>query len=195
MGYRGHPLALRRVVMNFKTDQTEGTRLVLEWNNQCVSKDKFTSAFLAAFTLFWAAFVSFLSFHYLMSVFLGEKLALLPMLFVTSLIGLAYVVMYGLLATWLARFSCERLMLDESHYSHSFSHLPQLLTKSGATDQLTIYFGTHRKEHSPSLSLYVNGRRDILAHGSSERCLIIIFEKINRHVEASGIKIEMVDSR
>lgn len=181
--------------MDLITDQTEGNRMVLEWNNRRVSMNKSTSAFLAVSTLLWAAVVSFLSMHYIKSVVLSEKLTWWPVLFATLLLAFAYLVMYGLLATWVVRFSRERLILDENQYSHSFASLPLLFAKSGSTDQLTICFGTPSKELSPSLSVYLNGRRDIIAHGASEQFLGTIFEKIQRHVEASGIQTKVVDFR
>lgn len=187
--------AHEHMVMHFNVDQVEGTRLILEWDNRRTPMDNSATWFLAVITLLWTILVVFVSYHYVKSVVVSGFGPLIQTIIGTVFVVLANFCLYVLATVWLLRFSTERIVLDGQTYLHCFPHLPPFFSKSGEATETFIVFEKQLREVSPSLSVYIQGRRDIIAQGASEIFLAKIFEKVQRHIQQAELAIETLDSR
>jgi len=180
--------------VKFIKNQTVGSKLVLQWSNRDIPKDIYTTFFLVSFTLFWICFTGVLTVLFFKSIFIVDWDTLLPMLAVTLMLAFAFFGLYGLLTAWTVRFSVERIEICAKQFLHGFSS-PWVFSRSGPISQVSVQFLLAPNETTPTINLFVKGRRDIIAHGASVKILEQLFDMIQRHAQENQLSLEIEDLR
>ena len=161
--------------------------LRIEWDNRTISKNVFLATAMLVFWFIWTP----------LTVFLGWLLISGngPTLFLSiwMIFGCLGVVIVPFV--WATRWTVERIEIDDSTYTHSFTALPSWWQTAWRIEEIDeISFGRHSDEEvMDSLTVRSKHRTDIIAQWATSDAKRLLFDTIRDNLETLSSSISIID--
>ncbi|MEO1528649.1 MAG: hypothetical protein AAFX06_24780 [Planctomycetota bacterium] len=166
----------------------QGSRLVIEWDNREIPRSRVLAFLLFSFWIVWTPFTLFATWR----LFSGDG----PTLFLCIWLVFGYLGVIVIPATWMLRWTIERIELDPETYRHYHVGMPSWFSREWRTAELTqINFGFDEEESISTLSVRRGRHRDIVAYWARDDFRQVIFDALRDHLIKLGVGTPVVDMR